>query len=421
MTTTNITLREFISRPDELAKFVEILGDQEARAYVQSVIIAANATDDLRKCTPASVTRAALRAASLGLSCDPALKQAQLVPFPRKIKAQGEKPEYRITEAQFQPHYLGLYTLASRTGKYFFLNVTAVYQGQRVLEAISGLHYIEVQPGLVADTNQADRLFSKGYRDVTGGKPILPVVGFVGYYKKTNGFEHSVYMTVEEIEEHAKKFSKSYKNPSSLWHHQYHKQTMQMKTVLRQLLNWADLSGKAAQAVMVDSRVEEGEEPVGEDDFIEGAFSDVPAEATPEAPTQPQDASADDMGQIDHPLNPVTLRALLAKQAKQVGIYRATPDQVGLMNAMMEQAFAPDKDADKIRRSCIKYLWGVVGSSLMSGPSVKATLAWLNPTKDDGGAYFPNPVAVQELHGVWTAANIEAGQVELPLSKGGAE
>ena len=115
-----LTLARYIRQPDQLEKFSNVLGDG-ANAYVQSVLLAVSNSNDLMECTHNSVVRSALRAASLGLSCDPAVKQAWLVPYNRKMKRKnkdGRTEEYWIKEAQFQPHYLGLRTLAMRTGKY---------------------------------------------------------------------------------------------------------------------------------------------------------------------------------------------------------------------------------------------------------------------------------------------------------------
>ena len=47
-------------------------------------------------------------------------------------------------------------------------------------------------------------------------------------------------------------------------------------------------------------------------------------------------------------------------------------------------------------------------------PPVKATLDWLAPVKDSGGAYSPDPVAAQELCAVWEAEQLAKGQTVLP-------
>ena len=55
----------------------------------------------------------------------------------------------------------------------------------------------------------------------------------------------------------------------------------------------------------------------------------------------------------------------------------------------------------------------------MAGPQIKATLDWLAPTKDSGGAYFiSDKNSIEELHRVWTAENLEKGQTVLPGMEG---
>jgi recombination protein RecT len=236
--TKTIVLSEYIRQPDTLAKFANILGNRESQAYVQSVLIAVSNSDELMKCTPQSVVRSALRAASLGLSCDPALKQAWLVPYNKKIKTpQGDK---WIKEAQFQPHYKGLYTLAMRTGKYWQINVSAVYEGQRVLEnTLTGLHAVREENGLAGKPDS----FNAAYTDVTVRRRAnLKTIGWIGYFKTKKGFEKSVWMSSAEIDDHARKYVRDYeKNPN--WNDVEKRPVMEMKTVLRQLLSWADMSG----------------------------------------------------------------------------------------------------------------------------------------------------------------------------------
>jgi hypothetical protein len=117
--------------------------------------------------------------------------------------------------------------------------------------------------------------------------------------------------------------------------------------------------------------------------------------------------------EIGRPLVPVTLRSLLAKKAS-THTGDASPEQVGLMVGMMDMVFAPDKDAEKIRRSCLVYLFGVDSSKKLSGPQIKAVLDWLKPVKDSGGAYSPDPMAARELHAVWEAEQLAKGQTVLP-------
>ena len=271
---TNVSIAEYLRQAENFQKFSDILG-KDAAPYVQSAIIAASSTNDLLACTPKSVFRAALRAASLGLSCDPAVKQAWLVPYDVKVKAHkamvdGQEvfiPEHWEKEAQFQPHYLGLYFLAMRTGKYWIINVGPIYDGQRVFEnPLTGLHAVQETNGLMGQPQSYNAAYS---RDVTvrrsQGKKII---GWLGYYKTTKGFEKSVYMSCEEIAEHAEKHVKGYdKNPN--WQDAKKRETMEMKTVLRALLNWADKSGVEHTPQLLEAL--KADEQIGVEEVTPGA------------------------------------------------------------------------------------------------------------------------------------------------------
>ena len=205
-----LTLAKYIRQPDQLEKFSNVLGDG-ANAYVQSVLLAVSNSNDLMECTHNSVVRSALRAASLGFSCDPAVKQAWLVPYNRKMKRKnkdGRTEEYWIKEAQFQPHYLGLRTLAMRTGKYWTINVSPVYEGQRVLyNPLTGLHVVQENNGFQGEP----KAYNPGLVDVTNRRSKdMKVIGWIAYYKAKNGEEKSVYMSCLEIEDHARKYVKDY-------------------------------------------------------------------------------------------------------------------------------------------------------------------------------------------------------------------
>ena len=263
--TNAITLSDYMRKPEAIARFADVLGTKQAQPYIQSVLIACAASEDLMKCSHQSIMRSALRAASLGLSCDPALKQAWIVPYNKK-----QKDGTWVKEAQFQPHYMGLYTLAMRTGKYWKINVSPVYEGQTVLEnTLTGLHLVQETNGFVGEHPGK----YPGYNDVTNRRrKELKVIGWLGYFKMKNGFEKSVWMSVDEIADHAAKYVRDYdKNPN--WNDKDKRSVMEMKTVLRQLLSWADLSGQES-ASLVEAMQEQEEEP------IDVKAEDVPASVT---------------------------------------------------------------------------------------------------------------------------------------------
>ena len=264
-------LSVYMNKPEVVQKFSEngALGER-AKPYIQSVLIAVNASPDLMKCTNESVFRSALRAASLGLSCDPALKQAWLVPYNRNIGTR-DNPQW-VKEAQFQPHYKGLYTLAMRTGKYWNINVAAVYEGQKVFEnPLTGMHAVMEENGLLGEHPGKNGAYSM---DVTiRRRNSAKVIGWLGYFKTKKGFEKSVWMSSAEIADHAKKYVKDYdKNPN--WNDADKRQVMEMKTVLRQLLSWADMSG-TENAQLVEAM--QADEP----EVVDGTVTPTPTETIP--------------------------------------------------------------------------------------------------------------------------------------------
>ena len=93
MTTPNkaLTVSEYMRQPQQMERFIELLG-KDAQPFVQSVLITVAGDDKLRECTPQSIFKSALRAATLELSCDPSTKQGWLVPYNKKVKTQqGDK------------------------------------------------------------------------------------------------------------------------------------------------------------------------------------------------------------------------------------------------------------------------------------------------------------------------------------------
>ncbi len=253
---TDIVTKDYMRSPETVKRFTDALGSELlANQYIQSVLILVAGDEKLAACTPMSIQKSALRAASLGLSCDPATKQAWIIPYNKKVKtAQGEK---WVKEAQFQPHYLGLYQLAMRTGKYWVINVSPVYDGQRVMEnPLTGLHTVVESNGFMGEP----KAYNPAYVDVTTRRTKdLKVIGWIAYFKAKKGNEKSVYMSLAEIEDHAQKYVKEYEKNQN-WHDADKRKTMEMKTVLRKLLAWADLSGsenaKLAEALQAETEAE---------------------------------------------------------------------------------------------------------------------------------------------------------------------
>lgn len=267
---TEVSLVEYIRQPETLAQFEQVLG-KGANSYIQSVAIAVKENPALLECSYDSIVNSALRSASLGLSCDPSVRQAYIIPRSKKVNGKY------IKVAQFQPHYNGLYNLAQRTGKYRYISVNPIYEGETVYENVStGLHvYSPPNSKTLLMPDKGHDGLHTGYREVTSGKNTSPVIGYIGYFKTNKGFEKSVWMTVVEIEQHAKNYSDSYSKDFSAWKDPKKRPTMQMKTVLIALLKWADLSG-SDNALLTQALEAESE------DMIEGETTSVDVENTQE-------------------------------------------------------------------------------------------------------------------------------------------
>lgn len=263
-----ITVSDYMRAPEIIQSFAEVLGnDNQANSYIQSVLILVASDEKLMACTPRSIYKSAMRAASLGLSCDISLKQAWIIPY-NKNAGTRDKPNW-IKEAQFQPHYKGLHALAMRTGKYWHINVSAVYEGQRVMEnSLTGLHVVQDANGFVGEP----KAYNQAYVDVTTRrKKGMKRIGWIGYFKQKNGFEKSIYMSCAEIEDYAQQYVKEYDRNQN-WHDENKRETMEMKTVFRQLMGWADLTGKEstklAEALQADA---------GDVEMIDAPAEDVAA------------------------------------------------------------------------------------------------------------------------------------------------
>jgi len=216
---TFLAIKEYGRSPEIIERFAEIVGKHNAGGYVQSAILAVANNEALQKCTPQSIFASALRAATVQLLCEPSLGQAYLVPFKDK--------------ATFIIGYKGLYQLALRTGKYRFINVGPIYEGELVFE---------------------DRM--TGEITLNGGRTSNTVIGYLASFQLTSGFSKSLYMTLDEIHAHADKYSKSVNYASSPW--KTNRVEMERKTVLRLLLSrYGYIDPKDALAISEDPEANE--------------------------------------------------------------------------------------------------------------------------------------------------------------------
>jgi len=268
---------------ESIRQFEAILHTR-TNAFIKSALIVIADSNDLMNCTPQSLVGGVLRSATLGLSLDPALRQAYLVP--RTVKD--------ALTACFQPHYHGLYDLAVRTNKYRYISVMPIHQGERVLEdPQTGIHYWTngMSATILSPIKGEGGLRTDNMRDVTSGKNPAPVIGYLGYFKTMKGFEKSVWMTIPEIHKHAQTWSPGgYKSAKGGWQDNRKRPIMEMKTVFIALSKFMDLSGDESRnlkgAIEEDLlNAPEIEETI--DAKTEPVYEDVD---TPEQTPEPQGA-----------------------------------------------------------------------------------------------------------------------------------
>lgn len=196
------TLKSMINDERTKNKFKEMLGNKAA-GFLTSLMNTTNGNVQLQQADPNSILKAGAIAATLDLPIDPNLGFAYIVPYNNKGK----------NEAQFQMGYKGFVQLAIRTGQYKRINVTELYEGQ--FES-----YDPITDEL--KYNLDNRLSDE-------------ITHYVAYFQTINGFEKYNVMSKEEIENHAKKFSKTYSYKGSSWQTNFN--TMAKKTVLKLLLS----------------------------------------------------------------------------------------------------------------------------------------------------------------------------------------
>lgn len=209
------SVKGLMDSPAVKKRFEEVLCER-APQYMSSIVNLVNSDVNLKKCEPMSIIASCMVAATMDLPIDKNLGYAWVVPYG--------------TKAQFQMGYKGYIQLALRTGQYKAINVVEIREGE----------LISWNP--LSEEVEID--FTKRKSD--------KVIGYAGYFKLLNGFEKTVYWSREDVEAHAKKFSKTYSFKNGVWQTDF--DSMAKKTVLRNLLSkWGILSIEMQKAYSADN------------------------------------------------------------------------------------------------------------------------------------------------------------------------
>lgn len=217
-------IKTLFESPNVKQKLQELL-NKNAATFTTSVLQIVNSNSMLRNAEPMSVFNAACMAATLNLALQNGLGFAYIVPYQNRKE--------KKTEAQFQLGYKGLIQLAQRSGQFKRLVAVPVYEKQLLAEdPINGYEF---------DWKQ---------KPAKDEKPI----SYYAYFKLINEFTAEIYMTTQEVHDHANRYSQTYRKGYGVWHDNF--EAMALKTVMKLLLSkQAPLSVEMQQAVLADQAV----------------------------------------------------------------------------------------------------------------------------------------------------------------------
>lgn len=197
------SVANFLNLPST-AKFLEETLQEKKAEFVSNLITLSDGDEKIAECEPAALMKCALNATALNLPLNKNLGYAYIIPY-KGVPS-------------FQIGYKGIIQLAIRTGAYKYINATEVREGEIKRNKITG------------------------ELSVIGEFPQNKVVGYIAYLELMSGFTASLYMSEEQIEEHALRFSKMYAadkqygTSRSKWSDALSRPAMAKKTVLKGLL-----------------------------------------------------------------------------------------------------------------------------------------------------------------------------------------
>lgn len=204
-----------IVRSDEAQSRIRDMLGENTQSFVTTLMSVVNQNVMLKACEPWSVITAAITSASLDLPIEPSLGYADILPY------WDNSTRPATQKAQFQMRAKGFKQLAIRSGHYKFIHVSDVREGEyKGQNRLTGEHEF--------------KWFKK--EETRKGKKII---GYVSYFELLTGFSSTLYMTVDELEAHAKKYSKQYQKGSGQWADKHPTRTdtgfdrMSRKTVMK--------------------------------------------------------------------------------------------------------------------------------------------------------------------------------------------
>ena len=190
--------------------------------FTRMVLSAISTNPQLGSCTPQSFLGAMMSAAQLGLEPNTPLGQAYILPYKNK----------GTLEAQFQLGYKGLIDLAYRSGEVELVQAHIVYENDT----------FECEFGLDAKLKHVPAEKDRGNA----------VKVYAMFKTKSGGYGYDV-MSMDDVREHAKKYSKSFGSSFSPWATNF--EEMAKKTVLKRCLKYAPLKSDFVKGVVQDGAI----------------------------------------------------------------------------------------------------------------------------------------------------------------------
>lgn len=220
-----LQLKNTLNAPSVKGKFEEMLG-KRAPQFMTSITSVVQNNSLLQKADVNSIIMGSAIAASMDLPLNANLGYAALVPFNSKEGC----------FAQLQIMTKGWTELFLRSGQCQSLICETVYKGQLVSKNKFTGEYVFDE-----DKKESDE-----------------VIGFMAYFRLTNGFEKYEFMTIEEVKNHAKRFSQTFRRGAGIWND--HFEEMAKKTVLKRLITkWAPKSIEMQRMATFDQAVVRGD------------------------------------------------------------------------------------------------------------------------------------------------------------------
>lgn len=226
-TTTQVATTAMKTLQDLLVKHKDQIGMalphfMSVDRMIRIALTAATTTPALLKCDPRTVAGCIVQAAILGLEPGTVLGEAYLIPYGNTC--------------QLIPGYRGLLKLVRNSGELIMVNAQEVRQNDA----------FDFEDGLDP--------FLRHKRAPGGPEERGPVVSYWAGAVLKDGGRQFVVMTKQEVEAHAKKYSKSFN--SGPWKTEFDE--MAKKTCIRKLVKYLPQSVEARTASALDERAEVG-------------------------------------------------------------------------------------------------------------------------------------------------------------------